>query len=160
MKLNHFHLSIHIVIIMYEGSTQYKSTASIHAQPTTIMFSHYTVTGGMDADIVTHVKTATDECMRWHMLSGILREWQSSSEARQAIGRSECIPMNHTFNNGLQLINVELERSDLKDLLSLFQREKRICVAEGKASKEEIETGLAELKVVYRLLKQAVKQVI
>jgi hypothetical protein len=122
------------------------------------MFSYYAVTGGEDSKIIEHVKIATDECMRKHMLEGIVLEWQSSPEARQAIGRSKSIPMKHTFDNGLQLINVELERSDLKDLLSLFQHEKRICVADG-ASKEEIEAGLAELKVVYRLLKQAVKGV-
>ena len=116
------------------------------------MLSHYTVTGGGKASIVT---VTTDDCIRWHMLDGILLKWQSSSEARRAIGRDRTIPLNHTFDNGLQLIDIELQRSDFKDLLDMFRREKRICVAEG-ASEEEIQTGLAELKVVYRLLKQGV----
>ena len=118
------------------------------------MFSNYTVTGGNGS---YEVKTTTDEYMRGCMLKGILLEWQSSSEARQAIGRSKSIPTTHTFDNGLQLIKVELERSDLKDLLQLFQRDKCVCVAKG-ASKEEIKAGMAELKAVYLLLKQMVKE--
>ena len=117
------------------------------------MFVRYTLIGALDSVISRHQDTVS-EPERRDIIAQILLRWQSDSGARQAIGQSQTIPRVHTFNNGLQQLRYELERQDLQDLLLRFRRDKRICVAAG-ASGEEIECGLAELKVVFRLLKAA-----
>ena len=116
------------------------------------MFVRYTLIGALDSVISRHQDTVS-EPERRDIIAQILLRWQSDSGARQAIGQSQTIPRVHTFNNGLQQLRYELERQDLQDLLLRFRRDKRICVAAG-ASRDEIECGLAELKVVFRLLKR------
>ena len=115
------------------------------------MFVRYTLIGAADS-VISHHHDTVSEPERRDIIAQILLLWQSDSGARQAIRVSQTIPRVHTFNNGLQQLRYELERQDLQDLLLRFRRDKRICVAAG-ASGEEIERGLAELKVVFRLLK-------
>jgi len=121
------------------------------------MFVRYTLIGGIDSNIVTAEKNpVTEEAERKYVLGGVLLHWQSNSQARQSIGHSKLIPRHHSFDNGLHKLEFELERQDLKDLFNLFKlpHNRRICVEEGTSE----EAGLAELKVVYRLLKQVVRE--
>ena len=115
------------------------------------MFVRYALIGAADS-VISHHQDTVSEPERRDIIAQILLLWQSDSGARQAIRVSQTIPRVHTFNNGLQQLRYELERQDLEDLLRRFPR--NICVAAG-ASGEEIERGLAELKVVFRLLKAA-----
>jgi hypothetical protein len=115
------------------------------------MFVRYTLIGAVDS-IISHHQDTVSEPERRDIIAQILLLWQSDSGARQAIGVSQTIPRVHTFNNSLQQLRYELERPDLEDLFRRFRSNKRICVAAG-ASEELIECGLAELKVVFRLLK-------
>jgi hypothetical protein len=124
------------------------------------MFVKYTLIGGMDSNIVHHEKvTVTDAVQRTHVLGQILFQWQTSAESRQAIALSGTIPRLHTFDNGLQKLRFELERQDIK---ALFERASKpqnqcACVSKG-ASKAESEAALAELKAVYGLLEETVRE--
>ena len=123
------------------------------------MFVNYTLIGGMDANIVHTGRTAvSDATQHSYVLGQILLQWQSSAESRQAIIRSKRIPRLHTFDNGVQRLTFELERPDLKALFNLFllPHNRRARVA-ASATEAEHEIALAELKAVYRLLKEIVR---
>jgi hypothetical protein len=135
-----------------------KASAYIHHQAN--MFVKYTLIGGLDSDIVHNTNVpVSDPVQRAHVLGQILFQWQSSTESRQAITLSGTIPHLHTFDNGLQKLRFELERPDLK---ALFERaskpqNQRACVSRG-ASKAESEAAMAELKAVYSLLEETVRE--
>ena len=93
-----------------------------------------------------------------NVLRGIILLWQTSSKIRQSIIETKEIPMvykSECIVDRMCGVSFELEESDLKDLFLVFQQNKRIGCPPG-TSEEEITRGLAELKVIYRLLKAKV----
>ena len=117
------------------------------------MFVRFTLTS--DGKVVSKEESHPCEDQPGMILRGILLEWQSSSDTRQAIIGNKEIPVHHSSSNGVQVIHYELEGQDLRDLFELFRKNRRVCVEEG-CSEEEMERGLAELKAVYGMLKKRV----
>jgi hypothetical protein len=112
----------------------------------------YTLTS--EGRVVYEHDSMLSDADRDEVFESILREWQISSETRQAIIASNEIPANYTSYNGVQHVNYKLESQDLRELYQLFKlpQYRYVSFSEEKSA----EDNSAELKAVYKILKKQV----